>query len=89
MKSTSMIIRKCLLGILYLLVPTILVAQKDWRNIDHGDIIPDEAYSDQPYVVQTDDGAWLCIMTTGAGARRRKWSAYYHLAKSRSGKNMD
>lgn len=68
MKSTCMIIRKCLLGILYLFViPNILVAQKDWRNIDHGGIIPDEAYSDQPYVVQTDDGAWLCIMTTGAG----------------------
>jgi hypothetical protein len=28
--------------------------------------IPTRTYSDQPYVVETDDGAWLCIMTTGS-----------------------
>ena len=39
----------------------------DWRNIRNGRIIPDEAYSDQPYIVKTEDGAWLCTMTTGAG----------------------
>lgn len=39
----------------------------DERDIRHGWIIPDETYSDQPYIVQTDDGAWLCVMTTGAG----------------------
>jgi len=45
-----------------------LIAQeKDWRNIENGKIIPDEAYSDQPYIVKTDDGAWLCVMTTGSG----------------------
>ncbi len=44
-------------------------AQKtDWRNIENGWIIPDETYSDQPYIVKTEDGAWLCVMTTGAGA---------------------
>lgn len=68
MKSIGMLIKRCLLGVMCLLVfPAIVSAQEDWRNIVHGDIIPDEAYSDQPYVVQTDDGAWLCIMTTGAG----------------------
>ncbi len=39
----------------------------DWRNIRHGLRIPTETYSDQPYIVTTDDGAWLCVVTTGAG----------------------
>ena len=39
----------------------------DWRNIHNGYIIPDMTYSDQPYIVKTDDGAWLCILTTGSG----------------------
>ncbi|MFN3325319.1 MAG: exo-alpha-sialidase [Bryobacteraceae bacterium] len=39
----------------------------DPRNIATGHVIPDEGYSDQPYVVKTDDGAWLCVITTGPG----------------------
>jgi hypothetical protein len=39
----------------------------DSRHIRHGRIIPTESYSDQPYVVTTDDGAWLCAVTTGGG----------------------
>jgi len=39
----------------------------DWRNIARGREIPTEQYSDQPYIVQTDDGAWLCCVTTGPG----------------------
>jgi hypothetical protein len=39
----------------------------DRRNIKTGWEIPTETYSDQPYVVQTDDGAWLCVVTTGRG----------------------
>jgi len=39
----------------------------DWRNIKSGTIIPDESYSDQPYVVITSDGNWLCVLTTGKG----------------------
>ena len=39
----------------------------DSRNIKTGAIIPDLSYSDQPYIVKTDDGAWLCCLTTGAG----------------------
>jgi len=39
----------------------------DPRNIKMGSVIPDEGYSDQPYVVITNDGAWLCVMTTGSG----------------------
>ncbi|OGV82412.1 MAG: hypothetical protein A3K19_04045 [Lentisphaerae bacterium RIFOXYB12_FULL_65_16] len=39
----------------------------DPRHIANGWEIPTESYSDQPYVVRTDDGAWLCCVTTGAG----------------------
>ncbi|MBV6640604.1 MAG: exo-alpha-sialidase [Cyclobacteriaceae bacterium] len=42
-------------------------AQSDWRNITAGIEIPTRSYADQPYIVKTDDGAWLCILTTGAG----------------------
>ena len=40
---------------------------RDWRNLVNGWEIPSENYSDQPYVVKTDDGAWLCVLTTGRG----------------------
>jgi len=40
-------------------------SQQDPRNIASGNIIPDESYSDQPYIVKTNDGAWLCVLTTG------------------------
>lgn len=39
----------------------------DWRNIAAGTVIPDESYADQPYVVITNDGNWLCVLTTGKG----------------------
>ena len=39
----------------------------DWRRLDAGLPIPDEGYCDQPYVVVTPDGNWLCTMTTGPG----------------------
>lgn len=39
----------------------------DPRNIRHGSVIPDEGYCDQPYVVITKDGNWLCTFTTGKG----------------------
>ncbi len=39
----------------------------DPRWIGEGRTIPTEFYSDQPYIVRTDDGAWLCAVTTGAG----------------------
>lgn len=51
---------------LCLLLPFLLPAQ-DARNINTGLIIPDETYSDQPYIVKTSDGAWLCVLTTGTG----------------------
>lgn len=39
----------------------------DWRNIDNGLNIPSVGYIDQPYIIQTNDSAWLCVITTGAG----------------------
>jgi hypothetical protein len=39
----------------------------DPRHIANGWSIPSEGYADQPYIVKTDDGAWLCAMTTGKG----------------------
>ena len=39
--------------------------QTDWRNIVNGLEIPTVSYSDQPFVVKADDGAWLCCVTTG------------------------
>jgi len=55
-----------------LLLPLLLAAAaaaqpNDPRNIVTGPVIPDEFYADQPYVVKTNDGAWLCVITTGAG----------------------
>ncbi len=40
----------------------------DSRHISNGWNIPSEGYADQPYIVKTDDGAWLCVITTGKGA---------------------
>ena len=39
----------------------------DWRHISNGREIPTEHYSDQPFLTHTDDGAWLCVITTGPG----------------------
>ena len=40
-------------------------AVPDPRHLNNGWVIPSEGYADQPYIVKTDDGAWLCVMTTG------------------------
>ena len=40
---------------------------QDRRQIASGRELPREAYCDQPYVVITDDGAWLCVLTTASG----------------------
>ena len=39
----------------------------DPRDLRTGRVIPTIHYSDQPFVVKTDDGAWLCAVTTGPG----------------------
>ncbi len=40
---------------------------EDTRDIATGYVIPDEGYCDQPYVVITQDGNWLCLLTTAGG----------------------
>ena len=47
-------------------------AVPDPRHLSNGQNIPSEGYADQPYVVKTDDGAWLCVMTTGKGIEGEK-----------------
>lgn len=44
------------------------MSRSDWRLLENGSRIPAENYADQPYVVKTDDGAWLCCVTTGMGS---------------------
>lgn len=60
-------LRNLLIAILLLLIIPLNSQSQDWRHIESGSIIPDKSYSDQPYIVKTNDGAWLCAMTTGSG----------------------
>jgi hypothetical protein len=53
--------------VLIALAAPVLAATPDSRHIVNGRVIPDEGYSDQPYIVKTNDGAWLCVITTGPG----------------------
>lgn len=53
----------------------------DPRHITRGWEIPSEGYADQPYLVKTDDGAWLCVMTTGPG---HEGAAGQHIVAQRS-----
>ncbi|MBE7504457.1 MAG: hypothetical protein HS113_30030 [Verrucomicrobiales bacterium] len=53
----------------------------DARHIANGWEIPSEGYADQPYIVRTDDGAWLCVMTTGRG---HEGAAGQHVVSRRS-----
>jgi hypothetical protein len=71
--------RSAILALLWLVMP--VLGAEDWRNIRTGWEIPSETYADQPYVVKTDDGAWLCILTTGPG---REGTKGQHVASLRS-----
>jgi hypothetical protein len=61
-----------MLFVLVLTAPMPVTGAEDGRNIRTGWEIPSETYADQPYVVTTDDGAWLCILTTGPGREGTK-----------------
>ena len=54
---------------------------QDTRQISHGLQIPAKTYADQPYVVRTDDAAWLCVLTTGVG---REGQSGQHVITTRS-----
>ncbi|MDX9794458.1 MAG: hypothetical protein RBU24_13215, partial [Kiritimatiellia bacterium] len=47
--------------------PAPSAAVPDARHLSNGWTIPSNHYADQPYIVKTDDGAWLCVITTGSG----------------------
>jgi hypothetical protein len=51
--------------ILFLLASALAAQVPDSRHLSNGSVIPDEGYSDQPYIVKADDGAWVCVVTTG------------------------
>ncbi len=53
----------------------------DPRHLSNGYQIPSEGYADQPYIVRTDDGAWLCAITTGQG---REGASGQHVVSMRS-----
>mgnify|MGYP005831914819 CR=1 FL=1 len=56
-----------LFALLLLAAPDAGGPSGDPRNLRNGLRIPDEGYCDQPYVVVTRGGNWLCTMTTGPG----------------------
>ncbi len=53
----------------------------DPRHLSNGWPIPSEGYADQPYLVKTDDGAWLCAVTTGPG---KEGASGQHVVSMRS-----
>ncbi|MBN2133843.1 MAG: hypothetical protein JW741_30355 [Sedimentisphaerales bacterium] len=70
--------------VLFVLVACVFVPPswgQDQRDIRTGWEIPTETYADQPYVVRTDDGAWLCVLTTGSG---REGARGQHVVSLRS-----
>ena len=54
---------------------------EDQINLTSGSSIPTERYSDQPYIVKSDDGARLCVVTTGQG---REGQSGQHVVTTRS-----
>jgi hypothetical protein len=60
---------------------TAKVLKKDSRCLSSGLEIPVENYCDQPYVIRTRDGAWLCTVTTGPG---KEGQAGQHVVAMRS-----
>ncbi|MEN6429075.1 MAG: hypothetical protein ABFE13_27315 [Phycisphaerales bacterium] len=69
------------LAVLFAAIISLPLAAQDLRNIRMGREIPTETYADQPYVVRTDDGSWLCVLTTGSG---REGARGQHVVSLRS-----
>lgn len=75
------------LTLLLLIGSFALAQQPDWRNIQNGRLIPDESYADQPYVVKTNDGNWLCVMTTGKGVEGQQGQHIVSMISSDQGRS--
>ncbi len=61
----------------------------DTRHITNGNEIPTVSYSDQPYIVKTDDGAWLCCVTTGTGEEGEPGQSVTTMRSTDKGKTWD
>lgn len=61
----------------------------DPRHISSGFAIPGRNYVDQPYIVKTDDGAWLCIMTTGTGKEGQPGQIVVSMRSADRGRTWD
>jgi hypothetical protein len=61
----------------------------DPRHIGNGWEIPSVGYADQPYVVQTDDGAWLCVLTTGVGVEGASGQHIVSMRSTDQGRTWD
>ena len=55
--------------------------RRDWRNIANRRRIVGSGYADQPYLLKTDDGAWLCCVTVSSG---QEGDPDQHVQSSRS-----
>ncbi len=78
-----------MIRLLLLLSASLFAQTVDPRHIVHGSVIPDEFYADQPYIVKTDDGAWLCVITTGPGAEGAGGQHVVSLRSTDRGKTWD
>ena len=75
MQVTSVVAKKlCRFGILLLGFNCLAAnaaaksdAKPDPRDFANGRLIPAENYCDQPRIVVTKDGTWVCVLTTGKG----------------------
>ncbi len=54
----------------------------DKRHMLNGSEITTEGYCDQPYVVKDSEGAWVCVITAGAG---KEGASGQHVVTCRSG----
>ena len=46
---------------------------RDIRDLENGvGVIPHQGYCDQPYLVQTKNGEWVCVLTTGPGKESKQ-----------------
>ena len=66
-----------------------MTATPDWRHAHNGSEIPTESYSDQPYIVPTADGAWLCVLTTGPGHEGAKGQHVVSLRSTDQGRTWE
>lgn len=58
--------------LLFLMQQQAFAQTSDPREFSNGRLIPDERYCDEPYIVVTKDGNWVCTMTTGPGGESGK-----------------